>query len=98
MAAEAKPLRSLALRIWRSDADRPYFWPRYLGEKGQTFDFLVELVDAGEKTPFFFVQVKTTRKEYTTTQTPPRLRIEVSENDVRTHGGLPGANLRRWRA
>ena len=82
-------MRSPVLRIWRSDADRPYFWPRYLGEKGQTFDFLVELVDAGEKTPFFFVQVKTTRKEYTTTQRPPRLRIEVSENDVRRMVAYP---------
>ena len=34
-------------RIWRTDADLPSFSPRYLGEKGQTFDFLVELVDAG---------------------------------------------------
>lgn len=41
--------------------DLPYFWPHYLGEKCETFDFLVELVDAGEKTPFFFVQVKGTR-------------------------------------
>jgi hypothetical protein len=27
--------------------------------------------------------VKTTRKDYTRTQTPPRLRIEVSEKDIR---------------
>jgi hypothetical protein len=70
-------------RIWRDDANLPYFWPRYLGEKGQLFDFLVELVDAGEKTPYFFVQVKSTRKDLTRTQSPPRLRVEVSEQDVR---------------
>jgi hypothetical protein len=43
----------------------------------------VELVDAGEKTPFFFVQVKATRKEFTKTQKPPRLRVQVSKKDVR---------------
>src|SRR5688500_5375116 len=63
------------------DEDLPYFWPHYLGEKCETFDFLVELVDAGEKTPYFFVQVKSTRLEYTRRQT--RLQVAVSEKDVR---------------
>ena len=63
-------------RVCRTDADLPYFWPHYLGEKCETFDFLVELVDAGEKTPFFFVQVKSTRKSLTK-GAPPRLRVEV---------------------
>jgi hypothetical protein len=44
---------------------------------------MVELVDAGERTSYFFVQVKSTRKRLTRTQTPPRLRVEVSEADVR---------------
>ncbi len=70
-------------RICRTDVELPYFWPHYLGEKAQTFDFLVELIDADEKTPFFFIQVKTTQKEFTKSQTPPRLRVEVSEHDVR---------------
>jgi hypothetical protein len=65
------------------DDNLPYFWAHYLGEKCETFDFLVELVDAEEKTPYFFVQVKSTRKEFTKTHTPPRLRVEVSEKDVR---------------
>lgn len=75
--------------ICRADADLPYFWPHYLGDKCQTFDFLVELVDAGEKTPFFFVQVKATRKEFTKTQSPPRLRVEVAENDIRRMVAYP---------
>ncbi|MBI1915374.1 MAG: DUF4365 domain-containing protein [Planctomycetes bacterium] len=75
--------------ICRVDADLPYFWPHYLGEKFETLDFLVELVDAGEKTPFFFVQVKSTCKDYTKTQIPPRLRVEVSENDVRRMAAYP---------
>ena len=64
------------------DGDIPYFWPHYLGEKFETFDFLVELVDAGEITPFFFVQVKTTRKDLTSIHTPPRLRVMISDSDV----------------
>jgi hypothetical protein len=70
------------------EGDLPYFWPHFLGEKCQTFDFLVELVDAGEKTPFFFVQVKTTRKQYTKSHTP-RLRVEVSKEDVRRMSAFP---------
>jgi hypothetical protein len=75
-------------RVCRA-GDLPYFWPHYLGEKCATFDFLVELVDAGEKTPFFFVQVKSTRKEYTRSQKPPRLRVEVPEKDVRRMSAFP---------
>ena len=75
-------------RICRDDS-LPYFWPHYLGEKCPTFDFLVELVGAGERTPFFFVQVKSTRKAYTTTQTPPRLRRDVSAGDVRRMSTFP---------
>ncbi len=60
---------------------RPFFRPRFLGEKAETVDFLVELVDAGPTTPFFFVQVKTTRLGYTR-RTPRRLRIDVAPEDV----------------
>ncbi len=76
-------------RVCRSDVDLPYFWPHYLGEKCETFDFLVELVGAGAKTPFFFAQVKTTRKGFTKTQSPPRLRVEVAEKDVRRMVAFP---------
>ncbi len=77
------------VRLCRTDSDLPYFWPHYLGEKFETFDFLVELVEAGEMTPYFFAQVKTTRKAYTTTHTPPRLRVEVPEKDVRRMVAYP---------
>jgi hypothetical protein len=76
-------------RVCRTDADLPYFWPHYLGEKCETFDFLVELVDAGVTTPFFFVQVKTTRKDYTKSQSSPRLRVEVTEKDIRRMVAYP---------
>jgi hypothetical protein len=85
---EAIAFARLARRC-RLDSELPYFWPHYLGEKCETFDFLVELVDAGEKTPFFFVQVKTTRKEFTKGQSPPRLRVEVAEKDIRRMVAYP---------
>ena len=64
----------------RPNSKLPYFWPHFLGEKAQTFDFLVELVDAGDKTPFFFVQVKGTRQGYTKREN--RLDVVVSANDI----------------
>jgi hypothetical protein len=74
-------------RVCRADG-LPYFWPHYLGEKCETFDLLVELVDAGEMTPFFFVSVKSTRQPYTK-QTPPRLTVQVKEPDVRRMAAFP---------
>lgn len=70
-------------QVCRTDVDLPYFWPHFLGEKCELFDFLVELLGADEKTPFFFLQVRATRKKYTRTQNPPRLRVEVSKKEVR---------------
>src|SRR5262245_34049516 len=61
---------------------QPLFRPRFLGEKAQTLDYLVELVGAGERTPFFFVQVKTTREGYTKRSRPPRLKVGVLRHDV----------------
>jgi hypothetical protein len=68
-------------RVCRTDAVLPFFWPHYLGEKCESFDFLGELVDAGDRTPFFFVQVKSTRKALTKGK-PPRLRVGVAKEDV----------------
>ena len=76
-------------RLCREGSDLPYFWPHFLGEKCATFDFLAELVDAGDKTPFFFVQVKATRKGFSRSQAPPRLPVEVSERDVRRMVAYP---------
>src|SRR5262245_52225573 len=76
-------------RICRTDADLPYFWPHYLGEKFENFDFLFELVASAARPPFFFVQVKNTRKEFTKTQKPPRLRVEISEKDIRRMVAYP---------
>ncbi|MFP4436806.1 MAG: DUF4365 domain-containing protein [Chloroflexaceae bacterium] len=58
----------------------PRFRPQFLGAKFTTVDFLVELVDADAMTPFFFVQVKTTRQGYT--QRNHRLKIQVVSEDI----------------
>lgn len=63
--------------------NEPYFRPRFLGEKAQTLDYLIELVGAGKRTPFFFVQVKTTREGYTRRNRPPRLKVKLSRRNVR---------------
>ena len=74
-------------RVCRAGSGRPYFWPHYLGEKCQTFDFLVELVDAGEKTPIFIAQVKSTRQKVNRAR--PRLRVKVGKKDVRRMAAYP---------
>ena len=75
--------------VCRTDAARPYLWPHYLGEKCETFDFLVELVDAGEMTPFFFAQVKSSRRKLNKTRKHPRLRVRVARKDVRRMAAYP---------
>src|SRR5258708_24753697 len=60
---------------------RPSFRPYFLGEKAETIDFLVELIDAGDRTPFFFVQVRTTQKGYTR-KAPRRLKVGMSASEV----------------
>jgi hypothetical protein len=65
----------------------PFFRPYFLGEKAQTLDYLVELVDAGEHTRFFFVQVKATQQGYTRRQR--RLKVGMSAGDVRRFSLVP---------
>jgi hypothetical protein len=60
---------------------RPYFRPQFLGDKFPALDFFVELIDAGKKTPFFFVQVKSTRKGCTK-RPPTRLKAGVTAGDA----------------
>src|SRR4051794_4787549 len=59
--------------------DMPSFLPHFLGDKCPLFDILVELVGAGDKTPYFFAQVKSTRLGH---NTKSRLRVEVPKDDV----------------
>ncbi|MBE9236895.1 DUF4365 domain-containing protein [Anabaena aphanizomenioides LEGE 00250] len=60
--------------------DGPIFKPQFLGDKWQYVDFIVELVGAGCYIPYFFVQVKTTRKGYT--KKDNRLKVQVKKESV----------------
>src|SRR5260370_32766268 len=59
----------------------PYFDLHPLGEKCPTFDYLVELVNAGDSVPYFLAQVKSTQKGFT--KKGNRLLVQVDEDDVR---------------
>jgi hypothetical protein len=59
----------------------PYFDVHPLGEKCPTFDYLVELINAGDSVPHFLTQVKSTQKEFTKKER--RLLVQVDEEDVR---------------
>lgn len=62
---------------------RPYFRPHFLGDKFIALDYMVELVDAGPITPYFFVQVKTTVQGYTKgSLATRRLKVQVSTDDM----------------
>ncbi|MCC2672767.1 MAG: hypothetical protein K0Q72_5239 [Armatimonadetes bacterium] len=70
--------------------DRPFFRPYFLGEKAEKLDFLVELVDAGERVPFFFVQVRSTRRGYTGVDGGTRqLRVRVTADELRALAARP---------
>lgn len=65
----------------------PYFDPHPLGEKCATYDYLVELVTPHDRVPYFFAQVKTTRRGRT--KRARRLRTPVDAADVRRMGLCP---------
>jgi hypothetical protein len=65
----------------------PFFRPRFLGEKARTVDYLIQLVGMGDQTPFFFVQVKATRKGYT--RAGKRLKVSMSGSEVGRFSLIP---------
>jgi hypothetical protein len=64
------------------------FRPKFLGEKYQTLDQIVELKGLNGRSAYFFVQVKATRKPLTK-QIPPRLAVRVSRIDIDRMLGFP---------
>jgi hypothetical protein len=58
----------------------PLFKPQFLGDKYETLDFIVELVNSDERTYFFFVQVKATTQGYTKRER--RLQARLTKNDA----------------
>jgi hypothetical protein len=67
----------------------PFFNPIFLGEKAEAVDYLVELVGVRGATPFFFVQVKTTKRGYTAKKSDPRLRVNVTHQSIKQIEGYP---------
>jgi hypothetical protein len=67
--------------------EKPIFRPQFLGDKWPTVDFIIELVDAGMATHYFFTQVKTTRDGYT--KKDRRLQVQVKRDDLRKLASYP---------
>ncbi len=67
----------------------PYFNPIFLGDKAEALDFLVELTSVEGFTPFFFVQVRTTRLGYTSGRNEPRLKVKVTKETIAKIRGYP---------
>jgi hypothetical protein len=65
----------------------PYFEAHPLGEKCSTYDFLVELVVAGDSRPYFLAQVKTSTAG--ARRRRASLKAEVSAEDVRLMARCP---------
>ncbi len=60
----------------------PWFIDTFLGEKHETTDFLVELIDPTAGHAHFYVQVKATRRRYKGRGASRKLDIAVSEGVV----------------
>lgn len=66
----------------------PVFRPQFLGDKWPAVDFVVELMNyPGQITPYFFVQVKTTRQGYT--KKKKRLKVKVPAKDMQKLASFP---------
>jgi hypothetical protein len=60
----------------------PWFIDTFLGEKHETTDFLVELIEPTAGHAHFYVQVKATRNHYTGSGGSRRLAVTVTAEDV----------------
>lgn len=68
-------------------ASGPMFRPYFLGDKWPVVDFIVELIGVTAATPYFFIQVKTTRSGYTKRRN--RLKVRVDAGDVVSLAAYP---------
>ncbi|RKZ44493.1 MAG: DUF4365 domain-containing protein [Candidatus Parabeggiatoa sp. nov. 3] len=67
--------------------DVPLFRPQFLGDKWPSVDFIVELINHNTlMVPYFFVQVKTTRRGYTEDN---RLKLHVHKDDIQRLASFP---------
>ncbi len=74
--------QALITRFWAGGL--PLFRPHFLGDKCPNIDFMVELLNVSSGTPFFFVQVKTTRAGYTK---KARLKVQLGLTDAQELAG-----------
>lgn len=66
---------------------KPRFRPGFLGDKWETVDFFVELVDAPSPKPYFFVQVKTTQQGFTKREN--RLKVQIKKDSIADLAAYP---------
>ncbi|MHC5539515.1 DUF4365 domain-containing protein [Singulisphaera rosea] len=67
----------------------PYFAAHFLGDKFPTYDLLVELVGVAGSRPYFFAQVKSTRKVGGTARAGIRARIESADVEAMVACPIP---------
>ncbi len=61
----------------------PWFQVIFQGEKAETKDFAVQLIDPTNTAAVFYVQVKATRGGYTGKGARRKLKVSVTKDDVR---------------
>jgi hypothetical protein len=81
IGARGEIIFSNLISKFHADRQGPIFRSHFLGDKWPSADFIVELIGARETTPYFFVQVRATRREYIARSN--RLRVRASADQVR---------------
>jgi hypothetical protein len=79
-----------AFLIGKKCTGRFWFRCEFLGDKAETKDFTVYCIDPACTEATFFVQVKATSKGYTGKGKTRRLKVNVSERDVRRLNRVTG--------
>src|SRR5271166_4382130 len=67
---------------------KPLFRPGFLGDKWPSIDFYVELRNLRRRTPYFFVQAKSTASKFP--KNSPSLKISMKKRDVERLLRVPG--------
>jgi hypothetical protein len=79
-----------AFLIGKKCEGRFWFDCHYLGDKAETKDFMVYLIDPPRNEATFFVQVKATSKGYTGSGAQRKLKVCVTKKDVKKLKSVAG--------
>jgi len=79
-----------AFLIGKKCSGRFWFHCDFLGDKAETKDFTVYLIEPSCDEATFFVQVKATSKGYTGKGANRKLKVNVNQRDVQTLKGVTG--------